>query len=155
MRSMIALVVFFIGLALWVNARAQSAHVASASPQATSHAEMAPTPSSALTPLEIIHGPVVEYVSSHHAVISWITNASSSTLLKYGASKSNLTLSGHPGLALARKNHRVEISKLKPNTTYYFRATSALKKEGTVTSNIGEFKTTGRGDRPVRMPQSQ
>ncbi len=153
MRSLIALAVLFVGVALWVSARAQSAHKTNASPQTISRARTAPV--TAPPHLEITHGPVVEYVSSHHAVISWVTSAGASTLLKYGTSKSNLALSGRPGLALARKNHRVEISKLKPNTTYYFRVTSAIKKDGTVTSDIGEFKTTGRGDRPVRMPEPQ
>lgn len=131
---------------------AQSANKAKTAPQTKPHVQT-PAPSPAL--LEITSGPVVEYVSSHHAVIGWVTNTGSSTLLHYGVFKNNLTFSGQPGLPLARKVHRVEISKLKPNTTYYFQVTSAIKKTGAVTSEIDSFKTTGRGDRPIRMPEPQ
>jgi phosphodiesterase/alkaline phosphatase D-like protein len=140
MRRLIAIA--GIGLVLWAGARAQPGSKAIAVPQ----------PQAQTSHFRITRGPMLEYISSHHAVVGWTTSASSTSLLRYGTSKTNLTQTQRSGWPIARKNHRVELSKLKPRTTYYFQVTSSEKAGGSVTSDIGSFTTTAKGDRPVRFP---
>lgn len=131
-----------IGLALWAGTRVQSG----------SKAIAAPLPQAQTLHLRITRGPIVEYISSHHAVVGWTTSASSTGLLRYGTSKTNLSQTQRTGWPIARKTHRVELSKLKPSTTYYFQVTSSEKGDGSATSGIGSFTTTGKGDHPMRFP---
>jgi hypothetical protein len=125
-----------LGLTLWAGAAAKANFVDTAKAAGT----VAPA---------ITDGPRVEYVSSHHAVIGWTTDAAASTVLHYGTSKENLVLSERS--RWTKTNHRISLSKLKANTIYYFRATSSLKNGATVSSGVETFKTAPKGDPPTRM----
>ena len=98
-------------------------------------------------PVKIIDGPRVEGVGNNWAVIAWTTNAASSTVLKYGATPNSLTQTAESPYAdkegASQQTHRVRVTNLQPNTTYYFMVDSG-QGEGTGTeakSQVAQFKT--------------
>lgn len=97
--------------------------------------------------VKIIDGPRVEGVGNTWAVIAWTTNAASSSVIRYGSSASSLSQTAESPYAdkegAANQTHRVRITNLQPNTTYYF-AVDSGQGEGTGTeakSNVATFKT--------------
>ena len=101
--------------------------------------------------IHITEGPKVAYVSAHHAVVQWTTNVTASSVLHYGLTAENLDKSEHArGTA---KSHRIQLSKLKSDTEYHFKVTSNGAGGGSVTSEVGSFKTNNRGERPNRYPE--
>jgi hypothetical protein len=102
-------------------------------------------------PLKITDGPRVEGVGDNWAVIAWTTNAGGSSVVHYGTDRNNLSHTAQAPYADVEKakqqTHRVRITSLKPNTTYYFVADSA-QGEGTGTeakSATAQFTTKGAG----------
>ncbi|HEU5452766.1 MAG TPA: fibronectin type III domain-containing protein [Terriglobales bacterium] len=98
-------------------------------------------------PVRILDGPRVEGVGNNWAVIAWTTNAASSSVLHYGTSPNSLSQTAQARYAdtegAAQQTHRVRVSNLQPNTTYYFMVDSG-QGEGTGTeakSQIAQFKT--------------
>ncbi len=93
--------------------------------------------------LQITSGPKIEHVDSNSVVIAWSTNTNASTLLKYGTDPKALNLTTEtPWGGLT---HRVTVSNLLPNTTYYFQVVSA-QGQGTGTaamSTVSQFTTAG------------
>ncbi|MCD6247273.1 MAG: fibronectin type III domain-containing protein [Candidatus Diapherotrites archaeon] len=87
-------------------------------------------------PLEIVSGPSIE-VSSSDAVITWTTSKSSSSFVFYGKTPS-LGLSA--GSNEETLTHKVTLSPLEPNTTYYFKVVSSTETES-VESMVTSFKT--------------
>ncbi len=101
----------------------------------------------------ITEPPVVQYADDAFAVITWSTNRPTETRVFYGTDANNLNLiaefpSHTPGTA-----HRVDISNLHPNTTYYFQVD--LGQPGTVSPNqpMLSFRTVGPGAQAVHQQQ--
>jgi phosphodiesterase/alkaline phosphatase D-like protein len=96
--------------------------------------------------LKIVDGPVFEYLDSTSVEIAWTTNAQSSTLVRYGANPNDLrkTVEAPWGQA----THRVTITGLEPNATYYFVVESGQASDsGTMAkSNEGSFRTEYQGE---------
>jgi hypothetical protein len=83
--------------------------------------------------VQITNGPVVENVTDTTAEIAWSTNVNSGTALHYGTDPSHLDQTA--GMPWGGFTHRVLISNLKPNTTYYFKAESG---QGQGTGTLAE-----------------
>jgi phosphodiesterase/alkaline phosphatase D-like protein len=100
--------------------------------------------------VKITNGPVVEGVGDTWAVIAWTTNTGGSTVVRYGTDQNNLSQTAQAPYAdneaTKAQNHRVRVTNLQPNTTYFFIVDSG-QGEGTGTeakSQIGQFKTKAR-----------
>ncbi|HZQ24983.1 MAG TPA: fibronectin type III domain-containing protein [Terriglobales bacterium] len=95
--------------------------------------------------VHITHGPVIETASSNSAVIAWSTNESSNSRVWYGTDKNNLTRLGEA--RYGGNTHRVELTNLKPGTTYYFEVESGQAKGGSEAESQGvlSFQTVAAG----------
>ncbi|HEY0564548.1 MAG TPA: hypothetical protein VGC88_03135, partial [Terriglobales bacterium] len=102
MKRLIALA--GISIALWAGVRTTSGH----RPGPTL---LSVVQHGASEHLRIVDGPKVEYVSAHHAVVSWSTNAAASSTLRLGTSHGELNRVERS--RWSRKQHRIELSKLK------------------------------------------
>ena len=96
--------------------------------------------------LRILDGPVFEYLDSSSVVIAWTTSAQSSTLIRYGIDPNDLRKTAEA--PWGQETHRVTISGLEPNATYYFVVESGQASDsGTMAkSNEGSFRTENRGE---------
>jgi phosphodiesterase/alkaline phosphatase D-like protein len=93
--------------------------------------------------VNITNGPVVEYVDDNRAIIVWKTDNNSSSTIRYGndARSMNQTATGSWG-----DRHRVEISGLQPNTTYFFQVESATQQAaGNAARQQSSFRTVAPG----------
>jgi phosphodiesterase/alkaline phosphatase D-like protein len=100
--------------------------------------------------LQITNGPKVEYVGNNTADIAWTTSTGGSSVIHYGTDPNNLNQTAESpwtgsGAAPAGQHatHRVKITNLQPNTTYYFVVESG-QGQGTgtdVKSPVQQFKT--------------
>ena len=102
--------------------------------------------------LQISKGPVLEMVGDNSAVIAWSTNVAGSTVLKYGTDPNNLTQTAQA--PWGETTHRVTLSGLQPNTTYYFQVESG-QAQGTGTgalSKVDSFQTVAQGAQPKHYP---
>lgn len=96
---------------------------------------------------QISNGPVAETVSDSSAVIGWSTrDAASSTSVKYGTNRANLSQIAQATDGADGKNHHARLQGLSPSTRYYFQVTA----NGQPTGGIGTFKTTAAGETPVQ-----
>ena len=96
---------------------------------------------------EISNGPVAETVSDSSAVIGWSTkDAASSTGVKYGTNRANLSQTAQATDGADGKNHHARLQGLSPSTRYYFQVTANDQPAG----GVGTFKTTAAGDTPVQ-----
>jgi phosphodiesterase/alkaline phosphatase D-like protein len=101
----------------------------------------------------ITKGPVVEHASADSAMVAWSTNVSSSTVVKYGTDRNNLSQTAQaPWGSLT---HRVTIKNLEPGKTYYFQVESgqAQGSGGNATSQVGTF--TAEGGSPSASPSAE
>ena len=124
--------------------------------------------------LRITDGPRVENLSSNSAQIAWTTNAAAGTMLLYGPDRNairsrvdqgwpanQIEPSGAtPGMAeipWGGTTHRIQLTNLQPQTTYYFavRSTEGENTAGNTTSNIFSFTTRGDGQAQGRNSQNQ
>jgi hypothetical protein len=107
-------------------------------------AQKASSPGETDTPaiaVEITSGPVVENVTDTTAVIAWSTNVNAGTVLRYGTDPNRLDHTA--GMPWGGLTHRVDLTDLKPDTKYYFKAESA-QGQGTgsaATSAPSSFRT--------------
>lgn len=99
---------------------------------------------------KITNGPVVEGTGASWAVIAWTTDTGGSTVVRYGTDRNHLSQTAQAPYAdnekMKSQNHRVKVTHLKPNTTYYFQADSGAG-EGTGTeakSEVKSFKTKAK-----------
>ena len=94
--------------------------------------------------LQITDGPRVESVTGTSAILAWSTNTGSSAIVHYGTDPRNLSqMSEAPW---SNSTHRVTLSNLQPNTTYYFQVESS-QGQGTGTgsmSSIMQFRTSAQ-----------
>ena len=102
----------------------------------------------AASAVQITDGPRVEFVGDTAAVIAWTTNVPSSTVVRYGTDRNNLSQAsqkewGGQENAGGSRTHRVEIKDLKANTPYFFVAESgqAAGTGSTVKSDVTGFTT--------------
>ena len=96
---------------------------------------------------EISNGPVAETVSDSSAVIGWSTKeAASSTGIKYGTNRANLSQTAQATDGADGKNHHARLQSLSPSTRYYFQVTA----NGQPAGGVGTFRTTAAGDTPVQ-----
>ena len=96
---------------------------------------------------QISNGPVAETVSDSSAVIGWSTrDAASSTGVKYGTNRANLSQIARATDGADGKNHHARLQGLSPSTRYYFQVTA----NGQPTGGVGTFKTTAAGETPVQ-----
>lgn len=106
--------------------------------------------------VKIIHGPVVENgAKPTYATIAWSTNVKASTILKYGTSPNNLNQTAEA--RWGGVTHRVELSHLKPGTTYYYRVEST-QAQGTgskVLSSVEHFSTPAAAAAKSAKPSSK
>lgn len=93
-------------------------------------------------------GPRIEFVGDKAAVIAWTTNLPTSTVVRYGTDRNNLTQTsqqewGGQQNANNTRTHRVELKNLQPNTQYFFVAESgqAQGSGASQRSNMAEFRT--------------
>lgn len=100
--------------------------------------------------VRIINGPVIEHIAAEMATIAWSTNVQSSTVLRYSTDPNNLSKVARA--PWGQETHRVHLSGLKPNTTYYFVVESG-QAAGTGTlakSTPAVFRTTAAGAPPFK-----
>lgn len=107
--------------------------------------------------VDIIDGPVIEYLDDDAVVIAWSTNVRSSSTVRYGTDPNTLDQTAQAAWGAGGQTHRVQIKPLKPNTRYYFRVESSqAERTGTmVRSDIGEFNTMAPGQQALRNTQSR
>lgn len=94
--------------------------------------------------LAITKGPHIEKTTESSAVISWTTNANSSTVVKYGTDAQKLGEEAQQ--PWGGTIHRVELKALKPDTTYYYQVQSAQGEgvTGEAESAVQHFKTPAK-----------
>lgn len=115
--------------------------------------------------LQISNGPRVENVSGNSAQIAWSTNAAAGTMVLYGTDRNSIRSTvdqgwpstetqpsgANPGMAekpWGGTTHRIELTSLQPQTTYYFAVRSTAGENttaGNATSRISSFTTRGNG----------
>lgn len=95
----------------------------------------------------IVDGPRVESTGASSAVIAWTTNARGSSIVHYGTNPNSLNQTAESPYTQQGQTHRVHISNLQPNTTYYF-AVDSGQGFGTGTdsrSHVSQFQTKAAG----------
>src|SRR6266404_5961133 len=85
--------------------------------------------------VQITQGPRVESVSGDTAIVAWSTNANAGTQVRYGTDPNNLSQTAQA--PWGGVTHRVTISNLQPNTTYYFQVDSG-QGQGTGTEALSQ-----------------
>lgn len=96
----------------------------------------------------ITDGPRVEYTGRDTAEIAWTTSTGGSSIVHYGTDPNNLSQTAQNAYNSALQSgqhvtHRVRVTGLQPNTTYYFVVDSG-QGQGTgteVKSPVAQFKT--------------
>lgn len=99
--------------------------------------------------MNITQGPVVEIVTDNAATIVWTTNGRANSVVRYGDNSNALNQTAQGGWG---DQHRVTLTGLRANTTYYFRVESA-SSEGTgsqAQSTVSAFRTVNQGDQARR-----
>jgi len=106
--------------------------------------------------VQITNGPLIETVDSNSAMIAWSTNQPSSSRVWYGTDANNLTQLAESPYATGN-NHRVQLKKLQPSTTYYFQVESARGQSGPEAESQGvmSFKTLAPGQPTIHNQRAQ
>jgi phosphodiesterase/alkaline phosphatase D-like protein len=99
--------------------------------------------------LQISQIPSVPRIGDTWAVVTWTTNAGGSSVVHYGTDANNLSQTAQAPYAQGTNDtrHRVRITGLQPNTTYYF-AVDSGQGQGTGTaaaSTVRQFTTRPQG----------
>jgi phosphodiesterase/alkaline phosphatase D-like protein len=97
---------------------------------------------------DVEHGPVLEYVSDHDAVIAWTSRENADMQIHYGNSPSALTLAADAAENSRGSNHRVRLINLQPSTTYYIQMTT---NTGQPVGSVAQFQTVAKGAAPNRQ----
>ncbi|HYX52137.1 MAG TPA: fibronectin type III domain-containing protein [Candidatus Limnocylindrales bacterium] len=108
----------------------------------------APAANQAANPPEVTHGPVLEYVTDHDAVIAWTTKQPYDMQIHYGTSPTSLTQASEVRENGKGTNHRVQLNNLQPSTTYYIQMTN---NTGGAIGSVVQFQTTAKGAAPQRQ----
>lgn len=105
--------------------------------------------------VKITNGPVVETAASNSATIAWSTNQPGGSRVWYGKNKDNLT---HFAEApYGGDTHRVQITNLQPDTTYYFQVESGQGRGANDAESQGvlSFRTVASGAQPEHNQHPQ
>jgi hypothetical protein len=99
--------------------------------------------------VRITQGPTIQYADDHSAVISWSTGEGAPTIVYYGTDPQNLDHTAES--ASGTTFHRVHLSGLAPETTYYFLVDSG---QGRGIGPISTLQTVAPGAQAVynRLP---
>ena len=100
--------------------------------------------------VKVINGPIVESVRETSAVVAWTTDRPSSAIVHFGPDK--LSMNAHTAEQAwggtqngSGYTHRVTLTGLKPDTTYFFQVESGqgkgIRGGGDVSSAANSFKT--------------
>ncbi len=116
----------------------------------TPAATTAQAPASTDNQRYITHGPVLEYVSDHDAVIAWTSRQGSDMQLHYGTSPTSLSQTADAKENSRGTNHRVKLNNLQPSTTYYIQMQVAGQPMGSVV----QFQTVAKGAAPNKANQN-
>ena len=90
---------------------------------------------------QITNGPVMESVTPTTGVVAWSTNVSAGSVVNYGIEQDRLTQ--HAEMPWGGYTHRVTLSNLQPDTTYFFQASSpdAKGSGAVIKSQVNSFHT--------------
>jgi len=115
-------------------------------PQATAQFQTESSEYAQTGRLKIVDGPVFEYLDSTSVQIAWTTDAASSALLRFGTDPNDLRKTAQE--PWGHETHRIQLTRLEPNTQYYFVAESSQARDsGTMAKSAeGSFRTEYRGE---------
>jgi hypothetical protein len=85
--------------------------------------------------VDIVNGPTVQNLSSNSATLTWETNKNAATRVRYGTDQVNP--SEHAYAPGGTTQHSVQLTNLKPNTTYHYE----IESRGGKDRFKGSFKT--------------
>jgi hypothetical protein len=102
----------------------------------------------------VTKGPTIQYADDSFAVITWSTDTPSDSRLFYGTDQSNLNLVADSG-QISQTAHRVDISNLKPNTTYYFQVDLGQSGANSPDQPMLSFNTVAAGAAPLNNIRPQ
>ena len=103
--------------------------------------------------IQITRPPMLQMLSDSVAVVTWRTNAPSSSIVRYGTDPNNLTQTAQA--PWGETMHTVNVQNLQPGTRYFFSVSSG-QAEGTGTATNSEtmsFTTQRQGGRPLYRVQ--
>ena len=89
----------------------------------------------------IVEGPIEKDVKSDKATIKWRTDKSSSSTVEYGLKDNKLNSKKVIDASIGVNEHIVNLTKLKRDTTYYYRVRSIGSNNREVISDIFNFNT--------------
>lgn len=98
--------------------------------------------------VKVTYGPLLQVIGDTSVVISWSTNITTDTVLKFGTSADHLDQVARS--PWSGTTHRVELKNLLPNTTYYYRVAVSNGQASEPMSNPAKFTTGAPGARTVR-----
>jgi FlaG/FlaF family flagellin (archaellin) len=94
---------------------------------------------------QITKGPTLEFANANSAKIAWTSGQGSQMTMHYGTDPKNLSQPVGAVDTMNGDNHRVTLSNLQPNTTYYIQMWTTSQPVGSVYS----FKTPAQGQPPI------
>lgn len=96
-------------------------------------------PSPDVLPPVIISGPYITYTNPNLAIVEWITDETSNSIVEYGLTQSYSTILTYPKATI---NHSAYITNLNPNTTYHYSVGSVdISRNGPTYSSDFTFTT--------------
>jgi phosphodiesterase/alkaline phosphatase D-like protein len=104
--------------------------------------------SAPLRDVKVTYGPLVQVIGNTSAVISWSTNVTTDTALKYGTSADQLDQVARS--PWSGTTHRIELKNLLPNTTYYYRVAVSNAQASEPMNTPAKFTTKTAGAPTVR-----
>jgi hypothetical protein len=99
--------------------------------------------------IKVTYGPLVNVIGDTRAVISWSTNITTDTVLKYGTRANQLDQMARS--PWSGTTHRVELANLVPSTTYYYRVAVSNAQVTEPMNSPAKF-TTKAGGEPIVRP---
>lgn len=109
------------------------------------------TSGSGSTSAQISNGPMIEQASDKNAIIAWTTKSQADMSVKYGTDRNNLSQNADATENAGGTNHRVTLSNLQPNTTYFFQ----VLHNGQPVGNVMQVKTVAPGSAPMKNQMAQ
>jgi phosphodiesterase/alkaline phosphatase D-like protein len=94
----------------------------------------------------VTHGPVIEYVSDHDAVVAWTSQNGADMQVRFGTDPNTLSQTADAAENSRGSNHRVKLNNLQPSTTYYFQMTQGGQPVG----SVQQVQTVAKGAAPNR-----
>jgi hypothetical protein len=114
--------------------------------QPTQSTTSQPEPAPGVT---ITHGPTIEFADDRSAVISWTTSDAAPSVVYYGARRRDLAQTAEA--ANGTTFHRVHLSGLDPDTTYFFAVDLG---QGRQAGPLSSFQTAAADGQPIYNQQA-